>query len=123
PFLPAGGRAPPGRAPSKRSGCSSPIRPSRPIPARLSTAETVERAILSVSAISAAVKQPAQMEDQLNTLGGSAVGDAMRRRRAVVQALLAFVAVASDPLPRAADAHARRRGCRQHGRSDQKSKR
>src|SRR4029450_12394079 len=48
--------------------------------------------------------QPAQMEDQLNTLGGRGVGDAMRRRRAVVQALLAFVAVASDPLPRAADA-------------------
>src|SRR5512132_3761126 len=58
--------------------------------------------------------QPAQMEDQLNALGGSAVGDAMRRRRAVVQALLAFVAVASDPLPRAADAHARRRSRRYH---------
>jgi hypothetical protein len=45
----------PGLERSYRTARSSPIRPSRPRPLRLSNAETVDSGIASVSAISAAV--------------------------------------------------------------------
>ena len=67
-----------GRDRSYRTGCSSPIRPSRPMPCRFKTTETVESGICSVSAISAAVIRSCR-NNTITATRSSAVRFATRR--------------------------------------------
>src|SRR5215471_5300361 len=86
------------------------IRPSRPIPLRFRTAETVESGIRSVSAISAAVIRSRRNITIVATRSaGVAVSDPPRRGGTVEQTHLALQAKAANPLPPAPDADPRSR--------------